>query len=262
MPDKVKKNKVVKIGTITIPKKKIDNAKVRKPVAKPVAKAKPKKKMVLKITKKNDPKNKTMQKIYDRQDREAEPFVDAGEAGAGAGEPAIPFLSKEEINALEKFIDAERGTKAFSDYLMGWSYYDGGNFEKFSDFWEKKAQQVNKYINYFEFLEFLKKNPMIEKSIVLTAKKINSDFKGYSWNRPLANLVINNNKVDQETFYNDDYAEYYPEDKYDFIYDDDSGEYSMSSRTRSTTNKLVKAIIDEELKGERKKFKDLLKLLK
>ena len=88
MPDKVKKNKVVKIGTITIPKKKIDNAKVRKPVAKPVAKAKPKKKMVLKITKKSDPNNKTMQKIYDKQDREAEPFVDAGEAGAGAGEPA------------------------------------------------------------------------------------------------------------------------------------------------------------------------------
>ena len=139
--------------------------------------------------------------------------------------------------------------------------YEGGNFENFSKFWEKKSEQIDKYSNFFEFQEFLEKNPMIEKSIVLTAKKIKSDFKGDSWRRPLGNLIITDNEIDQDTFYNDDYNEYYAESKYALIYDGD-GEYRMSTRTRSTTNKLVKAVIDEELKGERKDFKDLLKLLK
>ena len=219
--------------------------------------------MVVKVTSKTDPKNKTMSAINAKKsDRESESFVDAGEAGAGAGEPAIPFLSREEIIALEKFIEAERGTNGFSDYLRSWSWYEGGNFENFSDFWEKKSDQIKKYSNFFEFQKFLEKNPMIEKSIVLTAKKIKSDFKGDSWRRPLGNLIITDNEIDEETFYNDDYTEYYAESKYALIYDGDSGEYSMSSRTRSTTNKLVKAVIDEELKGERKDFKDLLKLLK
>ena len=82
-------SKVVKKSTIVIPKKKIEMAPAAKP--KPVAKpkAKPKKKMAVKITSKTDPKNKTMSAINAKKsDRESESFVDAGEAGAGAGEPA------------------------------------------------------------------------------------------------------------------------------------------------------------------------------
>ena len=60
---KKKVGKVVKKGTIVVPKKKIEMATVAKP--KPVAKpkAKPKKKMVVKITSKTDPANKTMSAI-------------------------------------------------------------------------------------------------------------------------------------------------------------------------------------------------------
>ena len=86
---KKKVGKVVKKGTIVVPKKKIEMATAAKP--KPVAKpkAKPKKKMVVKVTSKTDPKNKTMSAINAKKsDRESESFVDAGEAGAGAGEPA------------------------------------------------------------------------------------------------------------------------------------------------------------------------------
>ena len=59
-------------------------------------------------------------------------------------------------------------------------------------------------------------------------------------------------ELNEEMLYNDDYQEYYPEATYNLIYED--GDYNMSTRTRSTTNRLVKNIIDKELKPEQKQF--------
>lgn len=168
-----------------------------------------------------------------------------------------PPLSKEQANTLMNLLDKMHDTSGFTSYISGWSYYEGGNFtQSVSQFWEKKVDQLNKYSFRYEMIELLEE-PKMEKIMASTRKKY-GDLEGRFFK--LKDAFNAKGELDEEMLYSDDYEEYYPEDTYNLIYED--GDYYMSRTTKSTTNKLVKNIIDKELKPEMKQFKAFEKEMK
>lgn len=161
-----------------------------------------------------------------------------------------PPLSEEQAKTLMNILDTIYDTEGFMSYIHSWSFYEGGNFtDTARKYWEKKYDQLGKFTSRFELIDLLQQ-PKMEKIMISTRKKY-GELEGNS--NKFKKYFNAKGELDEDMLHNQDYEEYYPEDRYDLIYED--GDYNISNRTRSTTNKLVKSIIDTELKPEMKQFK-------
>ncbi len=170
-----------------------------------------------------------------------------------------PPLSEANAQILTTLLDNASGTNGFKDYVYQWSFYEGGNFtDAARKYFEKKADQIEKNSYFFEIRDLLQEPKM--ESIMRSTLKKHGNLTGSSYRSELKNYFNAKGEFDEDSLYNNDYEEYYPEDRYDLIYED--GDYNMSNRTRSTTNSLVKDVIEKELKPEMKKFKAFEKEMK
>lgn len=168
-----------------------------------------------------------------------------------------PPLSEEQAQTLMNILDTIHDTEGFINYIYSWGSYEGGNFtDNVRKYWEKKVDQLNKFSTRFELIDLLQE-PKMERIMISTRKKY-GELEGTT--NKLKKYFNAKGELVEDMLYNHDYEEYYPEDRYDLIYED--GDYNMSNRTRSTTNKLVKSVIDTELKPEMKQFKAFEKQMK
>ncbi len=169
-----------------------------------------------------------------------------------------PSLSKEQAEDLLSILEGIHDTSGFISYIQGWSFYEGGNFtDRARNFWDKKQEQLENHNIRNDMIDLLEE-PKMEAIMKSTRKKYGDMEVGYG--SRLDRYFNAKGELDEELLYNMDYAEYYPEDTYDLIYED--GDYNMSTRTRSTTNRLVKNVIEKELKPEQKRFKVFEKEMK
>jgi len=181
-------------------------------------------------------------------------ILDPKTTGVKVGEAVIP---KELLNSLEDIMEKEVGTEGFKNYLYQWSFYEGGNFGKrANEYWEKKSEQIDNY-QYSNLVNDFLEIPNVRKVITNSIKKYARKDK-FSWKEDYQ--IIKMALDDDGWNRNDDYEEYYAEDKYGLIYEDD--EYYMSNKTRSRTNTLVKDVIENELKPELKQAKATIKEIK
>ena len=185
-------------------------------------------------------------------------ILSPNETGTKVG--VAPPLSEDQTKTLLKLLDMIISTNGFRTYVYGWSYYEGGNFtDSARKFFDKKSDQIDNNSFRHDMVELLEE-PKMEAIMRSTRKKYGKmEGDNYSANR-LEQYFNAKGELDDQMLYNDDYEEYYPEDAYGLIYED--GDYNTSSRTRSTTSRRVKGVIDQELKPEMKKFKDFRKEMK
>ena len=175
-------------------------------------------------------------------------ILSPGDTGTQVG--VAPPLSEEQTKTLMNLLDGVHDTSGFISYIYGWSFYEGGNFNNTArKYWDKKQDQLEKFNSRNEMVDLLQE-PKMEAIMRSTRKKYgNLEGNGGKLDR----YFNAKGELNEEMLYNDDYQEYYPEATYNLIYED--GDYNMSTRTRSTTNRLVKNVIDKELKPEMKNFK-------
>ena len=161
-------------------------------------------------------------------------------------------ISDEHYNKLDTIVESLRNDEGFSNNLYAWSFYEDGNFgESASEFWAKKAQQISNGSNLRQlFVKLMEERPLLWRAVVLASKGKTDEISG---------IINKDGDLNEAGFYNDDWTEYYPEQAYRLIYEDD--EYNMSNKTRSTTNTRVKEW-KEGMKKEEKSAKELFKTLR
>lgn len=170
-----------------------------------------------------------------------------------------PPLQKEQVEDLLTILDGIHDTSGFISYIYGWYYYEGGNFtDRARNFWYKKQEQLENHTIQREMVDLLQEPKM--EAIMKSTRKKYGDMEGGNYGSRFDRYFNPKGELDEELLYNNEYEEYYPEDTYALIYED--GDYNMSTRTRSTTNRLVKNVIDNELKPEQKRFKVFEKEMK
>ena len=169
-----------------------------------------------------------------------------------------PSLPLDLAKSLDTIAEDAHNNRGFSDYVNGWSYYEGGNWnDATTKYWEKKSKQLDD-ANFDDLISDLFENPDMQKVVSATIKKHN--LSGYYG---IQSLVDDRGIYNDEWKYNEDWTDYYPQDTYDLIYDD--GDYYMSNTTKSTTNSLIKESvirIKKEKIEAKKVIKEIQKFLK
>lgn len=262
--------KILKMGRAEIQKKQKKGAEIR---------AKKQKKVKLNVVKKLPPKKEIVSELtkftaLTKTQANKLPAIELfgmlpvelrknilspSETGTQVG--VAPPLSEDQTKTLLDLIEMIYTTDGFKSYIYGWSYYEGGNFtDGARKFFDKKGEQIGNNSFMRDMVDLLEEPKMV--AIMKSTRKKYGKMEGdglYGGNS-LDFYFDANGEVDDQRLYNEDYEEYYPEDTYGLIYED--GDYNTSSRTRSTTSRRVKGVIDQQLKPEMKKFKDFRKEMK
>ncbi len=262
----LKKRKFIVRKNMAEVKKKQRKFNVKKPkqVKFNVKKLPPKKEIVSELTKftgltKTEANKLSPEKLFGMLPVELRKnILSPSETGQKVG--VAPPLSEAQTQTLLNLFNMIYSTDGFRSYIYGWSLYEGGNFtDSASKFFDKKADQIENNSFRSEMVDLLEEPKM--EAIMRSTRKKYGKMKGDGYGANTLDQYFNaKGEFDDEMLYNQDYEEYYPEDTYGLIYED--GDFNTSSRTRSTTNRRVKGVIDQQLKPEMKKFKDFRKEMK